>query len=227
MEVLAMTRNRHFVLSVLVSFTAIGLLSSEVHAQVLITNLPGNDGTSTFMNAPSGGSNGGGVHDSKAAGFTLPAGLDYTLDSVDLRLNFFNLNSVPVVAIYDNNALNNPGNLLTTLTNPSFAVGLGTYSFTPTSPFVLNASTTYWAVVHNAAAVANSFQWMANSPSLTPTGIATTAGYRFSNGPPPPTGNSTTFNSYAVFATPVPEPVSLGFVGIGAAALMLRRRRID
>jgi hypothetical protein len=193
-------------------------------AQVLISNFPSTDGTSTFMNAPSGGSNGGGVHDSKAAGFTIPAGTDYNLTSIDLRLNFFTLDSVPVVAIYDNNASNNPGTMLTTLVNPTFAVGFGTYTFTPSSAFTLSNNTTYWMVLHNAAAVANSFQWMASLPSVTPTGIATTAGYRFSNGPPPPTGNSTTFNTYSVSGTVVPEPTSLVLVGIGAAGWIARVR---
>jgi hypothetical protein len=221
-----MRRHYCFIATSLATLVAFAwLTASPAHAQVvLISNLPGNDGTSTFMNAPSGGSNGGGVHDSKAAGFTLPAGTPYFLTSVDLRLNFFTLDSVPVVAIYDNNASNNPGTLLTTLTTPSFVTGFGTYSFTPPSPFTLNELTTYWVVVHNAAPVANSFQWMASLPSVPPTGIATNAGYRFSNGPPPPTGNSTTLNSYSVLATPVPEPGSLILVGVGAAGLLVRRR---
>jgi hypothetical protein len=209
----------------LIAFSLLTLVTtSAVQSQILISNLPGNDGTSTFMNAPSGGSNGGGVHDSKAAGFTLPAGLDYTLDEVQLRLNFFNLDSDPVVAIYDNNVQNNPGNLLTTLSNPSLAVGAGTFSFTPISTFTLNDATTYWVVVSNAATVANSFQWFASSPSMTPTGIATSAGYRFSNGPPPPVGSSTTLNSYAVLATVVPEPGSIILIGLVAVGLTCRRR---
>jgi hypothetical protein len=196
----------------------------SVQAQVLISNFPGNDGTSTFMNAPSGGANGGGVHDSKAAGFTIPAGPDYFLTSIDLRLDFFDTASVPVVAIYDNNASNNPGTLLTTLVNPTFSTGIGNYSFTPSSAFTLVNGTTYWMVLHNAAPIANSFRWMASTPSVTPTGIATTAGYRFSNGPPPPTGNSTTFNTYSVTGSVVPEPTSLVLVGIGAAGLIARVR---
>jgi hypothetical protein len=66
---------------------------------------------------------------------------------------------------------------------------------------------------------------MANSPSITPTGIATNAGYRFSNGPPPPTGNSTTLNSYEVGGTVVPEPASALAVAVASGVACLRRRR--
>jgi hypothetical protein len=195
-------------------------------ADVLISNLPGNDLTSTFMNAPPGGSNGGGVHDSKAAGFTMPAGNAYFLDYVDLRLNYFNTSSVPVVQIYSN-ASGVPGSVLATLDAPPVVVGPGTFRFTPSSSFTLDPSTTYWAVVWNNATVANSFQWFASSPSQVPTGLATNAGYRFSNGPPPPTGTSTTLNSYEVGGTVIPEPVSAAtaLLGIGAVAFLSRRRR--
>jgi hypothetical protein len=192
-------------------------------ADVLISNLPGNDLTSTFMNAPAGGSNGGGVHDSKAAGFTMPAGSSYFLDYVDLRINYFTTTSVPMVQIYSNSGTN-PGTLLTTLNAPPVVVGTSTVRFTPAGSFVLDPSTTYWAVVWNNAAVANSFQWMANSPSIAPTGLATTAGYRFSNGPPPPTGSSATFNSYEIGGTLVPEPSTALALG-GLALFFLHRRR--
>jgi hypothetical protein len=192
-------------------------------SQVIIGNMPGNDGTSTFMNAPAGGSNGGGDFDSKAAGFTMPGGLPYTLDSVTLRLNFFNTVSVPRVQMYTNVG-GNPGSLIQTLANPSFATGTGSFVFTPTSTLTLNAGQTYWIVVWNDAPVANSFQWMANQPSIAPSGIATNAGYRFNFGAPPPTGNSTVFNTYEVHATLVPEPAS-GLALLLAGGALLRRRR--
>lgn len=197
-------------------------LATSANSVEIIGNLPGNDGTSTYLNAPSGGANGGGVHDSKAAGFTMP-GTAYTLDSVTFRLNFFDTASVPVIQIYSNSGTN-PGSLLQTLTNPTLSVGTGNFVFTSPSALTLAAGTTYWVVVWNNATGLNSFQWMASSPNQTPTGIATTAGYRFSNGGPPPTGSSSTFNSYAVNATPVPEPATVAILGLGAFALRRRRR---
>lgn len=204
-----------------------GVLAGSASAATIIGNLPGNDGTSTFINAPSGGSDGGGVLDSKAAGFTMPLGLDYALDSVLLRLNLFNLSSVPEVVLYDTDGGGNPGSPLVAFVNPAFALGPGTYSFSPSQPFVLDAGTTYWVVVSNATLVANSFQWLANNPSITPTGIATSAGYRFDNGAPPPVGVSTVFNSYEVQGTAVavPAPPICVFLGVGVAAVLRRTMR--
>jgi uncharacterized protein (TIGR03382 family) len=191
-------------------------------ADVIIGNMPGNDGTSTFMNAPLGGANGGSVHDSKAAGFVMPAGDPYTLDFVTLRLAFFDTDSVPMVQLYSN-AGTVPGSLIHTLSNPTISVTTDDFVFTPTSTVTLDAGETYWIVVWNDAPVANSFRWMANSPSIVPTGVAINAGYRFSNGGPPPTGNSTTLNSYSVNATIIPAPSGLALLGLGLVAL--RRRR--
>lgn len=198
------------------------LIASTAGAIEIISNMPGNDLTSTFLNAPSGGANGGGVFDSKAAGFLMPAGSPYDLDFVTLRINYFDTDSVPMVQIYDDVA-GNPTNLLHTLTAPAPVIGMSNVQFT-SAGFTLNASTTYWMVVWNNAPIANSFQWMASSPSVTPVGIATSAGYRFSNAGPPPTGTSTTLNSYSVNATPVPEPSTLAVLGAGLL-LLLRRRR--
>jgi hypothetical protein len=209
--------------------------SLDATAATIISNLPGNDGTSTFINAAAGGSDGGSVEDSKAAGFTMPAGTDYELDAVLLRLNFFNLASDPLVELYSDLA-GSPDTLLMTFVNPALAVGLGTFTFVPSVPFILDPATTYWIVVSNAAVVANSFQWMANLPSIVPTGLATTAGYLFSTGPPPPTESSTFFNSYEVQGTAVAVPAPGASVLVSAglivalrwrAAAISRNRRAD
>lgn len=213
----------------LVSAARVGVLLAGIVAATasqavpIISNLPGNDATSTFMNAPLGGSNGGGVHDSKAAGFTMPAGPAYNLDFVTVRINYFTTASVPMVQLYGN-VSGNPSGLLHTLVAPPVAVGMSNVVFTPSSTVQLNASTTYWIVVWNNASVANSFQWMASSPSQAPTGLATNAGYRFSNGPPPPTGVSGTANSYSVNATVVPEPATFVVVCAGLLAVFRRKR---
>jgi hypothetical protein len=195
----------------------------QLQAVPIISNLPGNDQTSTFLNAPTGGSNGGADYDSKAAGFALPAGPDYLLDSVELRLEFFNLSSVPVIEIYDDNG-GAPSAPLTTLANPSFSVGTATYAFTPSSPLTLTGGNTFWVVASNAATVANSYRWLASSPAITPTGIATSAGYLFDYGPPPPSSPSSFKNSYAVNATMIPEPSTLALSVVGVIVLRIRRR---
>lgn len=218
-----MDKKRIPVKLVTLQFAVCALLAFQSAGAIeIISNMPGNDGTSTFINGPVGGSNGGGAFNSKAAGFTMP-GSAYNLDFVTLRLEFFTTTSAPIVHIYDDVG-GNPTNILHTLIPPAPVVGIDNFVFA-SGGFVLNASTTYWMVIWNDTPFANSFRWLASVPSVTPTGIATSAGYRFSNGPPPPTGNSTTLNSYSVNATLVPEPASIVALGIGGVLLLLRRRK--
>ncbi len=139
----------------------------------------------------------GGSFDSKAAGFTLPAGQDYPLGAVVLRLEIQDAANDPVVEVWDDN-LGAPGASLVTLVNPPLPVSIDNFIFTPPAPFLLSASTTYWIVVWNASAGADSFLWRASSPGQTPTGIATSAGYLFDFGTPPPVTPSSTFNTYEV-----------------------------
>jgi hypothetical protein len=86
---------------------------------------------------------------------------------------------------------------------------------------------TYWVTASNAATVNDSYFWAANNPNITPAGIATSAGYRFNNGPPPPSTASNSFNSYAVLATVgVPEPSTwaLTSLAVGFFSWAARRR---
>ena len=180
------------------SAIAVALWSSPASADVLISNLPGTDNTYTSINGA------GGSLDSKAAGFIMPAGTDYNLDHVTLRLRIQDAANDPSVAIWSDSS-GTPGSVLITLTDPVFTVGvIADYEFTPPSPFTLQASQTYWIVVYNESTGSDSFHWMASSPGQTPTGLATSAGYLFDYGPPPPVSPSSTINSYQVDGTLVP-----------------------
>jgi hypothetical protein len=175
------------------------LWSISAAADVLIGNLPGNDGTGTFLNGDTHS-----LDNSKAAGFTMPAGTDYFLDDVILRLEIIEAANNPVVQIWSDSG-GIPGVSLITLTNPVFTIGvIASYSFTPPSQFTIQADQTYWVVVYNDSPGADRFEWYANNPAITPTGIATSAGYLYSTGPPPPTASSSFFNSYEVNGTLVP-----------------------
>jgi hypothetical protein len=196
-------------------------------ADIIISNLPGNDGNRTFLNAPPGGASGGAAYDSKAAGFILPAGGSFTLSSAQLRLSFFDTASVPVISLYGSDVAGNPGPLLFTFNNPPFKVGTDTFTFTPPGPFHLLPGSTYWVVASNAATVPDSFLWMENDPPITPTGIATSAGFRFDfTGPAPLAGGDTFFSSFQVNGSldAVPEPSTLTLLALGGAALAGWRR---
>jgi hypothetical protein len=201
------------------------LFASQAQAVAIIGNLPGNDGASTFINAASGGSGGGDGEDSKAGGFTMGSQA-FSLDSVDLRLNVANAGSNPLIQIFDS-VSGDPTNLLQTLINPTFTLGANsTYTFSAASALTLAANTTYWIVASNAASVADSYSWMASSPSSVPTGAyATNAGYRFSFLPPPPIGASGVLNSYQVNASSVPESATIALLGLGLVGLVLVRRK--
>jgi len=168
-------------------------------ADVIISNMPGNDGTGTMLNGDAST-----VDNSKAAGFTMPAGSDYFLDNVTMRIEILDAANSPVIQIWsDSGGL--PSASLMTLTNPTFTIGgVATYVFTPPSQLTLQAGQTYWVLIYNDSAGSDSFEWYANSPAITPTGIATSAGYRYSTGPPPPTGTSSYYNSYEVNGSLVP-----------------------
>ncbi|MFG0284730.1 MAG: choice-of-anchor R domain-containing protein [Phycisphaerales bacterium JB039] len=193
----------------------IALVAGTASADELISNLPGNDGSQSASLQT------GRI---KAMGFTMPAGLDYFLDSADLRLNITGLGVDPLIRIFDDVG-GLPTNELVELVDPPIgATGIETYSFTTPGPFVLEAGKTYWVVAYNIGA--DSIDWKASSPSQTPTGLATHAGSLFSTttGPLPPTGTSSILCSYAIQGTAVPAPGALALAGLGGL-LAARRRR--
>jgi hypothetical protein len=180
---------RPFVCSAALSALAAG----PAAADLIIGNLPGNDGT---QSASLGGTR------LKAMGFTMPRGEDFQLDDVILRLNIGGgTDVVPSVVIHED-AAGVPGNPLVTLDNPPItAIGINNYTFIPPGRFTLEQDTTYWLVV-NKASGANSMGWMASSPAQTPTGAATHAGSLWT----PSWSSSAIINSYEVNGTRVGAP---------------------
>lgn len=204
------------------------LLTVSVRADIIFGNLPNSsDGAQSGINNTSG----------KAIGFTM-AGNSYDLTSVTLRLNSVGqtANDVPLVRIYTSSGTA-PSVSLGTLTNPTFnPTGTSNYVFTPAASITLAAGTSYFLVVYQAVSASpdTGFNWLAGSPSVTPTsvaGIATTPTALFgSSNPTTWTSSSSTYNWFQIDGTlsAIPEPGTYAMAA-GAAALamcgVLRRRR--
>lgn len=201
------------------------LASLTAHAAVLISNFPpANDLSFTTIAASTGDF-------SKSAGFTLPVGDDYTLDSVVMRLEVNDLGATTTLSLFADVAGNPGGPALATFTTPALALGTADYTFLPTAAVTLNDATTYWIAATGISPTLDGITWRSSNPGITPTGIATDAGYRFNNnGTFPATGSNgsnTILNTYRVNATvnAVPETgtalFGLGLMGVAA----IRRRR--
>jgi len=163
---------------------------------------------------------------SKAVGFTVPAGPGYSLDGVRMLLDFDSPTTpggTPEVSIWSGAAA--PTSQLTSLT-PTTPVGsgVGVFSFSPSSTFIMNGGETYWVLINGAAGNTGQFYWLTESPTVEPTGDATFVGYRFSSTTTPPTGTSSVFNAFSVSATLIPAPASLALLGLGGLVATRRRR---
>ncbi|MBU0638365.1 MAG: PEP-CTERM sorting domain-containing protein [Planctomycetes bacterium] len=202
-------------LSVFALFALTILVGPAAQADVLLSNLNGNDGTQSadLDNLRN-----------KGMGFTMPSGLGYTLDKATLRLETFGANVQPIVQVWDDVA-GLPGTPLITLNNPTFSTsGIANYDFTPGGTFTLDADMTYWLVAYGTA-TGDRYDWKASSPAQLPSGLATHVGALFDTNGPPPTTSSSIICSYAIEGTIVPEPsVGLGLACVGALAVARRRR---
>ncbi|MEX2217924.1 MAG: choice-of-anchor R domain-containing protein [Phycisphaerales bacterium] len=111
----------------------------------------------------------------KAMAFAMPAGSDYVVSSITLRLGNYDAADTAFLEIRDHSGvITVPGGIVIgAFTAPP---GLGAtpddYVFTPVGTVTLAAGTSYWIYLHGAASP-SSFDWKASSPALVPTGIAT------------------------------------------------------
>jgi hypothetical protein len=165
------------VISRLLTILVVALLNIGVNgvlpAGVIIGNLSGDDGSSESFNQTS----------SMSIGVTIAA-LDVTLTGVTLRMQATSSNEVVKLAIY-NDLLGDPGSS-TVADLGTQAVSSGAFSdylFTPVSPTVLVANTTYWLTVSKSIANNDQLTLSVNSMVSIPTGDhANYFGLRFYDG---------------------------------------------
>ncbi len=159
----------------------------------------------------------------KAIQFTMPAGPGYFLHQVVLRLRGYDPAETPLVQIRDDAGTGSPGaGVVTTLLMPT---GLGSvianYTATPPGTVILAGGATYWLYVGGPAGQA--FDWMASSPGIVPTGVATYGLNRFTTNGGSSWTASTIINTFQIVGKEVPAPGALALLGLGG--LMAARRR--
>jgi hypothetical protein len=188
-----------------------------------------NDGTFSAVASLGGGY-------SKAVGFTMPAE-SIALDSITLRLKEqAGSSSTLTVALFGGGNDGPSGPSLVSFNTPSIPTVAGDVTFTPTSPFLLKAGTTYWLDVTGTSNTLNGIVWYASNPGFAETGIATAAGARFDSklSAFAAMQTSTVMNTFQVVGSlgpsPVPEPPGLVLAVIATTAGLAyagwcRRRR--
>ena len=197
----------------LVAGAAASVFTPIASAQVILGNYPfANDNTQSAV-----------LSDTRQKAFRFTMGAD-SLGAGDLvlRLRNFDASDELIVELRDFTGDNlNPGsNSLLSFSSPAAGgADIFDYVFTPNGSFTLQASTTYWLVV--SGGVGTSFDWMASSPGIAPSGLATFGSSSFTTNGGSSWTNSTILNTFEFRVVPTPGVLALA----GAAGLLAGRRR--
>ena len=179
---------------------------ATVKAVDVFSNTSATDGTASTVNAST----------VRAVGFTVPAGNDYTLNSLTLQLANPGGSARSVTpALYNDNS-GNPGTLVQTfdIMNLAASAASASYTSSPSAAVTLTNGTTYWIVV----SATNNSSWVGTNPLQAPSGTFTSVGYRTSsNAGTTWATNASTLNKVGLDATEIipvtpttPPPSSSG-----------------
>jgi hypothetical protein len=193
---------------------AAGLLAASASAQVTVSNLANDIGSSATISTS--------ANTPVAVSFTTDSAT-YSLTSVTLSLGGVNTSSPLMVSIYNDNS-GQPGSSLTALSGAS-PTSTGNYTFTSTG-LALSANTTYWV----AAATSGSGEYYWNL--TTDLSQSNTGGATWTIGDDTQLFNSGSWNTISVSAfmsvtaTAVPEPGTYAaLAGLTALGFVAWRRR--
>lgn len=121
------------------------------------------------------------------------------------------------------------GSSLGTLNGSLDPVTSGIYTYTPAGSLTLAPDQAYCIVLTAGTPVANgAYEWSyADMNSYNPSGGWSFIGvWTSSNGSAPWVGSGGTFPQFAINATAVPEPSTLGLLSLGAFFLVCHRRKV-
>jgi hypothetical protein len=198
-------------------------MGQDAHAATLISNLDGSDVTqSNILPSP--------TQTTKAMGFTVGMGSNFTLTSAILRLQSSGGPlGVPLLSLVaDNGGL--PGTQIATFASPVLGTDqIANYTFAPTSSVTLLQGMTYWLVLTSAPG-SPLIDWKASRPGVTPSGLFTHSGAMFATvgAGLAPSGilNSYALEGEAIAAIPLPAGGLLLISAVGGFLALRRRKRI-
>ncbi len=141
-----------------------------------------------------------------------------------LRLRNYDTFGEITVELRDSMSSTAPGGNVLLTFNAATPGGLGIfdYTFTPTSFFELQPFETYWIVVRGD--VSSSVDWMASSPSVTPTGLAQWGSSSFTTNGGGTWSNSSILTTFQ-FNVGIPAPGAIALLGLAGLTTTRRRRR--
>lgn len=173
-----------------------------LEASVIISNYPYQNAGSGTTIATSNGL------ESKAAGFTMPSGLMYMMDSATVRINVMDTAADVRWMLYGGDS--GPQYLVSDLYGSRLTAGSSDYLLRPVGAAFLRPEETYWLVATGSSGVVNAVRWLADSPGQTPAGLATPAGYLFNGSGGLPNTGSSIQNIFEVRGTVFTPQMSLG-----------------